>query len=330
MHTDFLPEAVVGEERVADVNIDPFHLTLSSHGLKLRREKTTTLQINVGRLCNQACKHCHLDAGPGRKEIMQRDTMEEVLSYARRGGFSIIDVTGGAPDLNPWIRELVAQVSDLAPRVMFRSNLSALNDGSRDDLIELLKEKKIVIIASFPSLNASQADAQRGDGIFDVSIEALRKLNALGYGREGSGLELNLVSNPSGAFLPPSQNQQERRFRRTLDKNWGIAFNQLFNFANVPLGRFREWLIRTGNFSQYLEKLASGFNPCAAASVMCKTLVSVSWDGYLYDCDFNLARDIPMAGQRKHVSDTPGPPEPGGPIATADHCYTCTAGTGFT
>jgi radical SAM/Cys-rich protein len=327
---DYLLEAAEKREAVTDVNIDPFHLTLSSHGLKLRRERTSTLQVNVGLLCNQRCRHCHLDAGPGRKEVMQPGTMDDVLAYARKGSFSVIDITGGAPDLNPWIRKFIGQAADLAPRVMFRSNLSALNDGNRDDLMNLLKENKIVIVASFPSLNASQTDAQRGDGIFDISIEALRKLNALGYGGQDTGLELNLVSNPSGAFLPSAQDQQEKRFRRILDKNWGITFNQLFNFANVPLGRFREWLIRTGNFSQYLEKLASNFNPCSAAGVMCKTLVSVSWDGYLYDCDFNLARDIPMGGRRQHVSEMQGPPEPDSPIVTADHCYTCTAGTGFT
>ena len=330
MSTDYFLEAAEWKEPVRDMKIDPFHLTLSTHGLKLRREKTSTLQVNVGLLCNQACRHCHLDAGPGRKEIMQQETMDDVLTYARKSSFSVIDITGGAPDLNPWIREFIVQAAELAPRVIFRSNLSALNDGNRDDLMDLLTEKKIVIIASFPSLNASQTDAQRGEGVFDISIEALRKLNALGYGREDTGLELNLVSNPSGAFLPSSQDQQEKRFRRILDKNWGITFNQLFNFANVPLGRFREWLIHTGNFSQYLEKLASSFNPCAADSVMCKTLMSVSWDGFLYDCDFNLARDIPMGGRRKHVSEMPGPPEKDSLIATDDHCYTCTAGTGFT
>lgn len=330
MSADCLRGEVERKEVVADVNVDPFHLTLSSHGLKLRREKTSTLQINVGLLCNQMCQHCHLEAGPRRKEIMQPGTMDDVLTYARRGNFSVIDITGGAPDLNPWIRKLIVEVAELAPRVMFRSNLSALNDGNRDDLMHLLKAKKLVIIASFPSLNVSQTNAQRGDGIFDISIEALRKLNALGYGREDTGLELNLVSNPSGAFLPSAQDRQEMRFKRILDKNWGIVFNQLFNFANVPLGRFREWLVRTGNFSQYLEKLASSFNPCAVASVMCKTLISVSWDGYLYDCDFNLARDIPMGGRQKHVSEMPGPPETDSLIATDDHCYTCTAGMGFT
>ncbi|MBW1865069.1 MAG: DUF3641 domain-containing protein, partial [Deltaproteobacteria bacterium] len=188
----------------------------------------------------------------------------------------------------------------------------------------------VVVVASLPSLNASQTESQRGKGIFDISIEALLKLNRLGYGLEDSGLELNLVSNPSGAFMPAAQDQTEKRFRRILEKNWGIHFNNLFSFANVPLGRFREWLVQSGNFVLYMEQLASNFNPCAVSEVMCRTMVSVSWDGYLYDCDFNLARGIYMGGEKTHISEMEGCPEAGGVIATADHCYACTAGSGFT
>ncbi len=188
----------------------------------------------------------------------------------------------------------------------------------------------MVIVASFPSLNELQTDSQRGDGMFKVCINALKKLNVLGYGREGSGLELNLVSNPTGAFLPPSQSETEKRFRQVLDNIWGVVFNNLFNFANVPLGRFRQWLIKSGNFDKYIQKLFSSFNPCAVDNVMCRTLVSVSWDGYLYDCDFNLAKGLFMGGLKLHVSEMAGPPEKDSHIATADHCYTCTAGAGFT
>ncbi len=310
--------------------VAPFSLILSRNSLKLNRDKTHTLQINVGFLCNQVCRHCHMDAGPGRKENMEAGIVSEVISYARRSQFETIDITGGAPELNPNIGKLIEEMTSLAPRIMLRSNLSALNDGKRYHLIELLKSLRVVIVASFPSLNELQTDSQRGDKSFQISIDALKKLNALGYGHNGSGLELNLVSNPTGAFLPPSQVEMEKRFRQVLKKKWGIVFNNLFNFANVPLGRFRQWLEKSGNFHKYMEKLYSSFNPCSVDGVMCRTLVSVSWDGYLFDCDFNLARGLFMGGRKIHVSEMPGPPEPGMHIATADHCYTCIAGAGFT
>jgi radical SAM/Cys-rich protein len=313
-----------------DLKVDPFQLTLSGHGLALKRDKTHTLQVNVGLLCNQSCQHCHLNAGPGKKEIMDQATLNDVVAYARRGKFKAIDITGGAPELNPIIARIIERLAPLAPRIMFRSNLSALNDGKRDELMALLGAYSVVIFASFPSLNSAQTEAQRGAGIFKTSVEALRKLNAYGYGRKDSGLELNLVSNPTGAFLPPAQYQTEKRFKQVLEKKWGVIFNHLYTFANVPLGRFRKWLIRTENLEGYLQKLSSNFNPCAVEGVMCRTLVSVSWDGYLFDCDFNLARGIHMAHRKTHVSEMSKPPTPGTPIATADHCYACTAGSGFT
>ena len=318
------------KETISDVKIDPFHLMLSSHGLELRRDQTRTLQVNVGFKCNQKCQHCHLDAGPDRKENMTRETLLEVVDYARRGHFDMVDITGGAPELNPHVETLIEQMAALVPRIMFRSNLSALNSGTRDSLMQVLKTHKVVVVASFPSVNVSQTESQRGKGIFDISIEALQKLNRLGYGKTDSGLELNLVSNPSGAYMPAAQDQTEKRFRRILEQNWGICFNNLFSFANVPLGRYREWLVQSGNLALYMEKLASKFNPCAVSDVMCRTMVSVSWDGYLYDCDFNLAQGIYMGGVKTHVSEMDGRPETGSIIATADHCYACTAGSGFT
>jgi radical SAM/Cys-rich protein len=261
---------------------------------------------------------------------MTGETMLAVVDYARRSHFDVIDITGGAPELNPHVQALIEQMAALVPRVMFRSNLSALNRSKMEGLMQSLKANQVVVLASLPSLKASQTESQRGKGIFDISIEALLKLNRLGYGKEGSGLELNLVSNPSGAFMPAPQDQAEQRFRRILEKNWGICFNNLFSFANVPLGRYREWLLQSGNFALYMEKLASSFNPCALSDVMCRTMVSVSWDGYLYDCDFNLARGIYMGAGKTHVSEMEGRPEAGDIIATADHCYACTAGSGFT
>jgi radical SAM/Cys-rich protein len=312
------------------ITLMPFSLALSRHGLKLNRAKTHTLQVNVGCLCNQTCRHCHLSAGPGRKENMELGIIHEVVSYARRSRFETVDITGGAPEMNPGIGALIEGVFPLAARIMLRSNLSVLNDGKRGQLLEMLKSYRVVIVASFPSLNEFQFDSQRGDGIFQISIAAFKKLNAMGYGHDGSGLELNLVSNPTGAFLPSSQAETEKRFRQILKKKWGIVFNNLFNFANVPLGRFRQWLVKSGNFTAYMEKLSFSFNSCAVEGLMCRSLVSVAWDGYLYDCDFNLAGGLFMGGRKIHVSEMPGPPEPDSHIATADHCYTCTAGAGFT
>ena len=310
--------------------IEPFSRTLSRHGLQLNRNKTHTLQVNLGIRCNQTCGHCHLNAGPGRKENMDPGIIREIISYAQRSKFETIDITGGAPELNPDIGMMIEEVFSLCPRIMLRSNLSALNDGRREYLFELLKAHRIVIVASFPSLNEAQTDSQRGDRIFQTTIDALKKLNAMGYGHEGSGLELSLVSNPTGAFLPPNQAQTEKRFRQVLKRKWGIVFNNLFNFANVPLGRFRQWLVETNNLDNYMGKLYSSFNPCSVDGLMCRSLVSVSWDGYLYDCDFNLARELFMGGHKIHVSEMSGPPPPHSHIATADHCYTCTAGSGFT
>jgi radical SAM/Cys-rich protein len=312
------------------ITVEPFRETLPKHGLHLNREQTTTLQISVGLLCNQTCRHCHLNAGPSRSENMDLETVDHVVSYAKRGGFEAIDITGGAPELNPNLVYLIESIAPFAPRIMVRSNLTALNDGKKAYLMDLFKAYRIVVVASFPSINEAQAESLRGQGIFQTTIATLKNLNAMGYGQEGTGLELNLVSNPTGAFLPSSQSQTEKRFRLVLKAKWGIVFNNLFSFANVPLGRFRQWLSQSGNLETYVEKLASNFNACAIEGLMCRTLVSISWDGYLYDCDFNLARGLYLGGRKIHISEMPGPPETGRPIAVADHCYTCTAGSGFT
>jgi radical SAM/Cys-rich protein len=321
----------VAEKKMKKVTaqVVAFNATLAEHNLKLVRNKTHTLQINLGLLCNQTCQHCHLNAGPGRKENMDLGTLNAVVSYAARGGFETIDITGGAPELNPHFPKLIEKISPHAKRIMLRSNLSALNTRL-NNLRDLLTSRRVVIVASFPSVNLKQTDSQRGEGVFQESIAVLKKLNDLGYGSNGAGLELNLVSNPTGAFLPPSQEQTEKRYHQILENRWGIRFNKLHNFANVPLGRFRQWLVRSNNLEKYIQKLYSSFNPCAVEGLMCRTLVSVSWDAYLYDCDFNLARGLFMGGRKIHISEMDGPPRPGDAIATADHCYTCTAGSGFT
>ncbi len=308
----------------------PFSATLNKHNIKLKRLDTVILQVNVGLLCNQVCKHCHLDAGPDRKEVMDSDTMAAVTAYTQRTSFKAIDITGGAPELVPGIEGFVERLAQLAPRVIFRSNLSALHDREQPVLLDTLIRNKVIITASFPSINAAQADSQRGKGIFTKSVAVLQRLNACGYGKRDSGLELNLVSNPSGAFLPQGQEHTQKRFRKVLAEKWGLVFNNLFTFANVPLGRFRGWLKKSGNLDSYIEKLADGFNPCAVEGLMCRSQVSVSWEGYLYDCDFNLAAGLPLGGRKIHVSELESPPAPGSPISVADYCYTCTAGAGFT
>lgn len=317
-------------EETETIGITPFGKTLLQKNIQLTRDNIHTLQVNVGLICNQTCRHCHLNAGPGKKEVMTTETAAMVAEYAGRCGFQTIDITGGAPELNPDIIPIARTLYSKAPNRLFRSNLSALNDGNHEDLITLLLSFNTAIVASFPSLNENQADSQRGDGIFKTSIDALKMLNEKGYGQEGSGLQLNLVSNPTGAFLAPTQDQTEKRFKKVLKEKWGIVFNNLFNFSNAPLGRFRKWLEQSGNLEGYIKKLADGFNPSAVEGVMCRTLVTVSWDGFLYDCDFNLARGLFMGNRKTHVSEITIPPETGSPIMTADHCYTCTAGSGFT
>lgn len=311
-------------------DLERFADRLQREELSLEREETSTLQINLGRLCDLVCRHCHLSAGPERPEVMSWETMQEVIAYAERVPFAAIDITGGAPELVPDLDKLIRALRPLTPRLMLRTNLTALARPDKAHLLDLFTEQNLVLIASFPSTNAGQLEAQRGAGVMDQSLTLLRELNQRGYGIEGSGLELHLVANPSGAFLPSDQEQAERKFKRDLARKWGLHFNQLYLFANAPLGRFHAWLRQSGNLQDYLGKLAAGFNPCTLPNLMCRTLVSVAWDGSLYDCDFNLAADLPMSGRRLHVSELEGPPEPGQGIAVGEHCYACTAGSGFT
>ena len=310
--------------------VEPFADILVRHGLSLVRGRVHTLQVNTGYLCNLRCRHCHLEAGPDREEIMSRETMAAVIAFADRFSFPVVDITGGAPELVPDLPFLIEGLAPLAPRLMLRTNLSALIGAGRESLLALCATHRVVLVASFPSTNPSQADAQRGAGATETAIAVLKRLNAAGYGVEGTGLELDLVSNPAGAFLPVSQDSAERKFRHDLHRKWGVAFNRLYTFANVPLGRFRMWLLRTGNYERYLKMLADGFNPSAVDGLMCRTLLSVSWDGFLYDCDFNLAVDRPAGGRKVHVSEVRELPPPGAPVVTGEYCFGCTAGSGFT
>jgi radical SAM/Cys-rich protein len=321
------PETTTCESRRV---VAPFSDVLSRHGLELTRSVTATLQINCGLLCNQTCKHCHLDAGPERREVMSRKTIDDVIAFAERCYFHTIDITGGAPELNENLVLLIEGASSLASRIMLRSNLTALHAPMREYVIDACTAHRVVIVASLPSLNINQIESQRGSGVWEKSIAVLKKLNAAGYGQAGSGLELDLVSNPAGAYLPVSQAQAEKKFKPDLWRKWGITFDNLYTFANVPLGRFRRWLMDSGNFESYMQRLAASFNPCTIEKLMCRTLVSVSWDGFLYDCDFNQAAGLFMGGEKLHITDVEVPLQQGTPVVVSDHCYACTAGSGFT
>jgi radical SAM/Cys-rich protein len=306
-----------------------FSKKLENHGLELKRAAGTVLQVNVGFKCNLACRHCHLEAGPARQELMDRRTVESVIACAERFPFEAIDITGGAPELLPDLPRLVAGLAPLSPRLIVRTNLVALLLPECADLIDLYKRHRAAIVASLPSISPSQAESQRGAGVWGKSISSLKLLNAHGYGMEGTGLTLDIVANPTGAFLPADQTQAERKFKRELGSKYDVSFTNLFTFANVPLGRFRAWLEDSGNLSLYLKKLEDSFNPCTVEHLMCRTTLSVDWQGFLYDCDFNLAAGFHLGGCEKHISQWDGRTE-GVPIAIGDHCYACTAGPGFT
>lgn len=307
-----------------------FREVLQRNDLELSRDRTTALQVNVGLVCDLACRHCHLEAGPHRTEVMERPTIEAVIDCARRFCFDSIDITGGAPELVPELPYLVRSLAPLTGRLMVRTNLVALGQGAGEELCGLYRDLKVALVASLPATNASQTEAQRGAGVWEKSIASLKHLNALGYGVAGSGLTLDLVSNPSGAFLPPPQAQAERKFRSDLERKHGVTFNALYTFANVPLGRFRAFLERSDNLQPYLEKLSAGFNPCSVEGLMCRYQLSVDWRGRLFDCDFHLAEGLFHAGEETLVGDLAFLPPPGTPIPAADHCFACTVGAGFT
>jgi radical SAM/Cys-rich protein len=306
------------EERMGLVGLAPLHAT----GI-------TVFQINVGKLCNQTCRHCHVDAGPDRQEIMTRETAELCIKVLGQTDIPTVDMTGGAPELNPQFRWLVEQARALGRHVMDRCNLSVLLLPSQADLAGFLATHRVEVIASLPYFRATQTDAQRGDGVFEKSVEALRLLNKLGYGAEGSGLMLNLVHNPVGAFLPPKQESIEAQFRRELARHHGVVFNHLYTITNMPISRYLEFLIESGNYEGYMERLANAFNPAAAAGVMCRYTISIGWDGTLYDCDFNQMLDLPVShGAPRHLRDFALARLHSRRIVTGNHCYGCTAGAG--
>ncbi|MGE5195173.1 MAG: arsenosugar biosynthesis radical SAM (seleno)protein ArsS [Deltaproteobacteria bacterium] len=310
--------------------IPPFGRTLAQHGLEpLTATEIQVLQVNVGRLCNQTCRHCHVDAGPDRREIMSRETLEECLAVLARTDIATVDITGGAPELNPHFRWFVGEVRRLGRHVIDRCNLTVLLTKGQEDLPEFLAAREVEVIASLPCYLGQNVDAQRGEGVFERSIEALRRLNALGYGRPESGRVLDLVYNPLGPTLPPPQQHLEADYRRELAARYGVVFNRLYTITNMPISRFLDDLLASGRYEAYLEKLLEAFNPAAAAGVMCRTTLSVDWRGRLYDCDFNQMLDLQLFPELpQHIRDFDPARLGARRIVTGRHCYGCTAGAG--
>jgi radical SAM/Cys-rich protein len=306
-----------------------FDATLAARGLSLRAAAVETLQVNVGKLCNQACKHCHVDAGPKRTEIMSRETAGQVIAAVRRFRVPTLDITGGAPELNPSFRYLVAEARRAGAHVIVRHNLTVTFEPRQEDLPEFFREHGVEVVSSLPYFLEQQTDAQRGSGVFQKSIEALRRLNAAGYGLGRGGLVLNLVYNPVGAFLPPAQEAIERDFKRELRSRHGVAFDRLYTITNMPIKRFLDYLRRSGNEERYMRKLVEAFNPATVEGLMCRSLVSVEWTGKLYDCDFNQMLELGVAPELpQSIADFDPARFAARRITTAAHCFGCTAGAG--
>ncbi len=305
---------------------------LKQHNLfPLKPTGATILQVNVGKMCNQSCRHCHVDAGPDRREIMTRETMQLCLDVlGQNPELTTVDLTGGAPEMNPDFRWFVEELSKLGKQTIVRCNLTIILANKKyNDLPDFFKAHKVQVVSSLPYFAASRTDAQRGDGVFEKSIKALQMLNAVGYGMEDSGLILDLVYNPSGAFLPAAQQTLEAEFKRRLKTGFGIDFNNLFCITNLPISRYLEYLLQSGNYESYMEKLVDAFNPAAAANVMCRNTVSVSWDGTLYDCDFNQMLELHVAPTApQHIRDFDLAALDERNIILNQHCYGCTAGAG--
>ena len=300
----------------------------------LHRSRLETLQVNLGYRCNQTCLHCHVNAGPTRKEMMGEETISLVLQILADNNIRTLDLTGGAPELHPMFRDIVTNATALGVKVIDRCNLTILFESGQEGLAEFLAQHKVEVVASLPCYSAKNVDEQRGDGVFEKSIAGLQLLNSLGYGHEDSGLVLNLVYNPLGPSLPPAQAPLQAKYKEELFEHFGITFNQLFTVTNMPIQRFGSTLVSRGQFDGYMRLLKENYASANLENVMCRTLVSVDWQGYLFDCDFNqqLGISLPaintLKNSRPHLKDFEQYVNQGKPIRIADHCYGCTAGQG--
>lgn len=310
--------------------LTPFARSLRENGLRLSRKPLEILQINVGKLCDLACQHCHVEAGPKRTEIMHEATAMRLLELlAKAPGIHTVDLTGGAPELNPNFQTLVREARAMGKTVIDRCNLTVLFRPGQEDTARFLAEQGVKVVASLPCYSKANVERQRGRHVFDPSLRALHLLNDLGYGHADSGLELDLVYNPLGASLPPPQASLEATYRHELAEHFGIVFNRLFTITNMPIKRFLHLLEREGRYDTYMYTLLDAFNPRAALGVMCRNLLSVDWRGQLYDCDFNQALELPQGGRRRSIWDIEALADVElDPIVFGDHCYGCTAGAG--
>jgi radical SAM/Cys-rich protein len=322
---------IIENVETGNFTLIPFQQKLEQSNLyPLKPTQIEIFQVNIGKMCNQTCTHCHVDAGPDRKEIMAKETMRQCLDVLKENPqLKIIDITGGAPELNPNFRWFIQELKSLARHVIVRCNLTIILANKKyHDLPEFYKQHQIEVISSLPCYTEERTDRQRGNGVFEASIIALQMLNKVGYGKEETGLILNLVYNPAGAFLPPSQQQLEKDYKKALLEKYGIEFNNLFAITNLPINRFLDYLLQSGNYEQYMEKLTEAYNPAAAANVMCRNTISVGWDGYLYDCDFNQMLELKVNSSSRHISDFNSEKLNKRNIIVGQHCYGCTAGAG--
>lgn len=314
-----------------DFELTPFEKKLSASNLfPLKPTQIEIFQVNIGKMCNQTCKHCHVDAGPDRKEIMTKETMQQCLDVLKNNPqLKTVDLTGGAPEMNPDFRWFVEEIKKLNRQVIVRCNLTIILANKKYyDLPCFYKQHQVEITSSLPFYRKDRTDGQRGNGVFGNSIKALKLLNEAGYGKDETGLILNLVYNAAGAFLPPSQSSLEKEYKQELRKQFGIEFNHLFTITNMPISRYLDYLLVSGNYESYMEKLVSSYNPSAAANVMCRNTISVGWDGFLYDCDFNQMLELKVNSKATNIRDFNFDDLNNRTIRTGQHCYGCTAGAG--
>jgi radical SAM/Cys-rich protein len=318
---------VLNGQKIIDSKFEKFRDRI---GHEIRPLPVEIFQINIGKLCNQTCAHCHVDAGPDRKvENMDRSTLEMCLNIIIQYKIPTVDITGGAPEMNPNFRWFVEEVTQVGVKVIDRCNLTIIKAHEKySDLPSFFAKHNIQIVSSLPSVSKLRTDSQRGDGVFEDSIAALQMLNEVGYGQEGTGLQLDLVYNPSGAYLPGDQKSMELEFKRQLSKKFGIVFNNLYAITNLPISRFLDYLLESGNYEQYMSELVEAFNPATVDGLMCRNTLSISWDGYIYDCDFNQMLDLKVASNSNHISNFNMADLMEREIIVNQHCYGCTAGAG--
>ena len=328
----FFQLQVLNGKEMTDAKFDSFAGRVADLGFQpLRPVPLEIFQLNIGKLCNQTCAHCHVDAGPDRKEEnMSRATLQKCLDIiAAVDTIKIVDITGGAPEMNPHFRWFVEECTKLGKQVIDRCNLTIIRANPKyHDLPDFLAKHKVQVVSSLPYFSKSRTDSQRGDGVFEDSIKALKMLNVVGYGKEGSGLQLDLVYNPSGAFLPAGQETLQAEFKRQLKRKYDIVFNNLFAITNLPISRFLDYLISSGNYEEYMQALVEAFNPSTVTGLMCRNTISVSWDGYLYDCEFNQMLDLKVAAKGQHLDTFDIEELKNRSIVLNQHCYGCTAGAG--